>query len=189
MRKVLVLAAFALLGVTALAMRPGGDTPLVHAAPSAIFTTLVPNQVYSIPLGTTRVLVEARGGSGQNFGCVSAGFGSPVTTILDVTGLTQLFVNVGGNATGNIGGVNGGGNGGVGPGGATSGGGGGGASDVRTTAAIASRVVVAGVAVAAVAAVTPALLAPALAAKAATLSSTPATAAMEAWAATTQAVT
>src|SRR4051794_29865843 len=155
MRKLLAVAALGILATVALATWVSSDAPVVHAAMPSVYNATGAEVAYSIPPGTTRLLIEARGGKGGNAGatggpsCITGalgGVGHQVTTIYAVPpGTTQLFVNVGGNGTVTAGGFNGGGIGGDHGVITERGAGGGGGSDVRTAPGNpATRIVVAG---------------------------------------------
>ena len=104
-------------------------------------------QVYTVPPGVTRLLIEAygaQGGSGATGGISSTGGaggpGSEARGILSVTPGDVLTLFVGGQGATPTGGYNGGG-----AGGSANAGGGGGASDVRMGGtAVANRILVAG---------------------------------------------
>jgi hypothetical protein len=105
--------------------------PTTHFEHTFTYTGAEQDQV--IAPGVRSAQVEAIGGRGASKSGKPGGFAAKVTGPVDVEGLNYLYVLVGGNASGEVGGFNGGGYGGNPSGtGAPVGGGGGGASDVRS---------------------------------------------------------
>jgi hypothetical protein len=107
------------------------------------------SQTYVVPNGVTTLTFElngAKGGSGSSvYGSLNAGAnGGRIIGSLAVTGGQTLYLYVGGAGNLNAGGFNGGGTGGGYSGTTYSGGGGGGATDIRTSANLSDRLVVAG---------------------------------------------
>ncbi len=87
--------------------------------------------IHFLELGVVSVHVDAIGGRGETRSDIAGGLAARVEGWLPVADLSQLFVAVGGNGSGGVGGWNGGGAGGTNEG-SDHGGGGGGASDVRS---------------------------------------------------------
>lgn len=133
-------------------------TPAQAATAPVTTITTTGTTTYSIPAGVTKVKVELWGAQGgARTGSGPGGFGAKTTAILDVcpggSCLTSFDVVVGGvggatsGLTGGSAGLNGGGAGADGYNYLSSyyaGGGGGGATDIRTGAGLATRLVVAG---------------------------------------------
>jgi len=118
--------------------------PSCRTGAAVTFTAIGAQQCYTVPAGADRLRVVATGapGAGGGWGHMgepgAGGRGSRAAGFLTVSPGDRLYVTVGGPASGATGGFNGGANGGAGHGG-----GGGGASDVRTSAALADRVLIA----------------------------------------------
>lgn len=94
-------------------------------------------QVFSVPDGVTSldvVAVGGKGAAGAGGGTATGGSGASAKGTIPVTPGQILFIEVGGNSSGRIGGFNGAGSGGDDTGGVpgNDGGGGGGATDIRT---------------------------------------------------------
>jgi hypothetical protein len=152
--KTLTLSRYALAGtVVALLAGCGGGsaTSTVPALPPSndalshnkTFLYTGNRQSFIVPTGIKRITIVARGGMGA--GPAGGGRVGRVYAIIPVTPGEQLYVFVGGAASGQAGGFNGGGNGGAGTYCDCTGYGGGGASDVRTGGyKLTNRILVAG---------------------------------------------
>ena len=101
-----------------------------QAAVTKAFSSTGTEQTFTVPAGVYSVHVLATGGDGASTGG-AGGAAAQVSGDLEVNPGETLYVEVGGNGSGETGGFNGGGNSG-GSEAALKGGGGGGASDVRT---------------------------------------------------------
>jgi hypothetical protein len=150
-------ASLAIAGLVAALTFAGVEVARSAPDPTVVFdqtfSSTGAQQFISVPDGVRNVDVTAVGGRGANEGSVLGGRPAQVDGRVDVSGLAELYVVVGGNGGAQvgfnqIGGFNGGGNA-NGASGAAVGGGGGGASDVRTlpttdAGTLGSRVLVAG---------------------------------------------
>jgi len=145
-RRASVVSVGVLLGSSAVGL---ALVPSASAGAAGPVTDTFPytgsQQTFTVPQGVSSISVVATGAGGATgsaiFGTGGAGgVGAVATATLAVTPGETLYVNVGGPGNGSTGGFNGGGAGGA---GVAGGGGGGGASDIRTNASLASRLVVA----------------------------------------------
>lgn len=138
-------------GVTAaVADAPANPTPrcVVSDTPSHLDCTVSyastgAVQTFVVPAGVTSVAVDLVGGRGGSAMGTSGGRGDRVTSSVDVTAGSTLYVHVAGNGSSGGGGYNGGGAPGS-PVPTIWQTGGGGATDLRTSADLGSRLVVAG---------------------------------------------
>lgn len=109
------------------------------------FTYTGATQTFVVPSGCINTMSITLGGGngGYTNGGWSPGYGGRMVVAFTPTPGQLLYLNVGGNGTGKLGGYNGGGNGGDGI--SSSGGGGGGATDIRIGGnTLTNRIVVAG---------------------------------------------
>ncbi|WGY01886.1 PASTA domain-containing protein [Nocardioides sp. QY071] len=129
MFSLIFILSLAIGGLTAVAPA-GAEASTARATPQSV--TFLPTggeQTFAVPAGVTTlhaVAVGGRGGNGASGG--AGGYGALVSADLSVAPGQILYLEVGGNGVGALGGFNGGGAGGS---GSDAGGGGGGASDIR----------------------------------------------------------